>query len=710
MSTSDQPLKLLLVWALCLICSGKLPAQFEQARVSNAAILKEKSVTLKATDTTGANMATTPFYPNINQKTYFQDKRLIRMIQKAEAQEDSALLDRLLDQYIPQFGIENFRKDYRLLWMAAQVKEYMGDPQMAMYYYELVFKHCPPDVMVSRVSYDSIRGPMTSKWIPLKKYYDLLEFRKQIDTLKPPKVLTPMGMQVNSGHPEYAPFTHVSDSILIFTSRRKVRDLADPFARKNEDLFISFKIWEYDTAFWDTAMIMSDAINSEFNEGSSCLSPDGQTLFFTRCGKMPDGFGDCDVYYAKQKSPGKWTKARNLGPMINSDYWDSQPNLSADGQTLFFTSSRPGGFGGTDLYYSTKDEKGNWLEAQNLGPIINTSMNEVTPFFHEINNTLYFSSMGQLTNYGGFDIYKSRRMLNTWEEPKNVGPLVNTEGNEYYFSIDGQGKTIFYARADREGQDHLDQNFDLYSFPMPMDASPKATTQLRGYLLDSKTQQPLVGTVMVIDMTTGKEITPKKINPDGYFEFTLEPQKKYRIIAVGKNFLTLKKEVILDSDTTFQVLTELLQEGEPIVFESLKYGSNSYKFNKEVIPQLDYLAEFMQRYPMFELVVEGHTDADGDEKKNMILSLKRAEEIGHYLKEKGELKSSRITAKGFGESRPLVPNDSQVNKKKNRRVEFKLYRDPNYKGDVGLPSKDELRFRNKNTHDMKESLPDGEKK
>ena len=694
----------------------------EEQFIKETSIIKSEAVELKDIDSSFLAGYTLPEFNNIGKIDYYYDKSSIKIIQKIARTGNHAELNNLLFNYIQNFGIENFRKDADLLWKAGWVKEQLGDTALATFFYRLAFKHNKMGFPIQKMATDSFLAPVfdptsgtalpvreyVSEWVNIDKYYEILELRMQIDTLKPPKVLVKMGGEVNSENPEYAPYTHFSDSILIFTSRREVKDYSDPFARKNEDLYMAFRIWEYDTAYWDTAFVMPEAVNSKFNEGSACLSPDGKTLYFTRCGEGSKGYGECDLYEVKMESPGKWGKAENLGPKINTPYWESQPNITPDGNTLFFSSNRKGGFGGIDIYAATKDEKGRWQTAQNLGPVINTHQNEVTPFYHKINRTLYFSSNGQILSFGNYDIYKSRRLLTSWEEPKNVGPLVNTPGNEYYFSIDGKGEILFYSRSDGR-KSHLEQNFDLYSFDMPMEARPDAITTIKGYLIDSRTQKPLVGTIMVIDLDNGVEIAPKKINSKGYFEFELRKNNRYRLYVLGDNFLTIKNDVEVNRDTSFQIFVESLERDKPIIFESMEFGSNSYKLKTNVKPQLDYLVEFLTKYPMFQLVVEGHTDSDGEEQNNFVLSKRRANSIKDYIMANGNFRKDQIIANGYGESKPIVPNDTPGNKRKNRRVEFRLLFDDTYKGDRPLPTKDELFFRIKNNSgvDAMEDLDSG---
>lgn len=693
---------LLLLFPLAFAQPG---SESEGDPMSEQKVVRQRSVLLKTQEDLLAGYGEIRLFPNINEVEYYEEDKELDYIQEIRERDDPVQLDLALQRYISNFGVKNFQKDVHLLWEAGHVKQKLGDTMGAVFFYELAEVHrlgaaalrLSVEVDEDRnITLVEIKAPQASDWIPVEEYKKLLKLRKRLDPFIAPKnVLESMGKAVNSTDADYAPFMHPSDSVLIFTSRRDTSgknksDFVDPFERFNEEIYFSER--DFMDGIWRPAERLSDEINSSFNEGSACLSPDGKILYFTRC-ESNDGLGDCDIFQATYET-GEWIGIHNMGKNINSRSWDSQPNISADGKTMFFCSNRPGGFGGTDLYMTQMLEDGRWGKAQNMGPIINTPRSEVTPFFHRINGTLYFGSTGHLENFGGYDIYKSRNIGQNWEPPKNVGPLVNTEGNEYYFSIDGGGKTIFYSNAKDREQDHVDQNFDIWSFPMPMEARPDAIAKLRGVLVDSVSGYTLQGTVMIIDLDNGVEVAPKKINEFGYFEFDLVNENRYRLYVLGDDFLTIKQDFVMKNDTSFEVLTQSISEDKPIVFESMEFGSNSTKLKSTIRPNLDYIVRFLETYPMFDLVVEGHTDSDGRDESNMRLSTERAESIRDYIANRGGFEEGRVSAKGYGETRPLVPNDTEKNKQTNRRVEFKMVFNEAYQQeeDTYLPMEDELLF------------------
>lgn len=633
----------------------------------------------------------------------YEDKSKLKKIKELEATESGdpkvlEELDFLLENYVVNFKIDNFHKDVDLIWKAGRVKELRNKIDEAIFFYQLAEIHDHGED-APRLALDSLLAPLTTEWLPIDEYYRLLKIRQEIDTMiAPSPVLQSMGDLINSKSPEYAPYMHPTDSVLIFTSRRDAsgmtpKDVIDPFAKHNEDLYYSYKNI-YDGG-WEPAERLSDSINSEYNEGSACLSPDGRTLFFTRCHPM-QGMGDCDIFVADyDPTTGIWSNVRPMGYRINSEAWDSQPNMSADGKSLYFVSNRNGGFGGSDIYVCTLEKDSTWSMAKNLGPLINTAQNEVTPYFHQINSTLYFSSMGHLPGFGSFDIFKASKRGRSWRKPVNVGPLVNESSNEYYFSLDGPGRTIFYSKSqDGQDVDHAKQNFDLFSFPMPMEARPDADVKLSGLLIDSITGNKLVGVAMIIPLDDTLEVAPKTIGQNGYFEFDLINHKRYRIYIIGDNFLTISHDFEMKGDTTFAMITESFNQQKPIVFESLNFKASSAKLRSSDKPALDYMVRFLKRYPQFKLTIEGHTDSDGDSTMNKKLSQKRADAIRSYLIKKGDFPDERVIAKGLGESMPIVPNGNDSLKAINRRVEFKLLWDETFVGEFMNPTEGELNFDN----------------
>lgn len=603
-------------------------------------------------------------FPNINTLEHYHDKAAMSRIRQHESSGDSLQRYGELKKYVQHFGIRNFSQDSKLILELARLSQKYGKPGEAVLLYKLVLKHLPREIDNQKIrsEFDTLNRNHADLYVPLKQYYELVAYRKEIDTLRPPHgVLLNMGYGVNSEKEDYGPTIGNVDNVLLFTSKRNA--IVDPLKKVyNEDLFYTIRTdstWGFSEEF--------KTINTRYNEGSACLSKDGKLLYFARC-NSPDSYGNCDIFVAELKADSTWGNVRNLGPGINTVAWDSQPSLSHTGDTLFFASDRIGGFGFSDLYYTVKDKNGTWQKARNLGPIINTRGFEVSPFFHHKFNVLYFSSNGHPLNFGDFDIYKSFRDKNNWEEPKNIGPLVNGNGSEYYFTIDSQSNTLYYARS-VEGDLN---NLDLHSFPVPMEAQPEAVAKLKGSLINSQTKKPFKGIVSIIDLDKGVEVAPKFLREDGSFDFSLINKRNYLLIIQGEDFFRLEEAFFMDGDHEINLETDPIES--KIAFNSLEFENGKADILSTMHKDLDKLANFLIDHPRLGINISGHTDSLGDEDANLLLSQARADAIKAYLIYIFKIDSKRIEARGYGSAKPLVEEQSDNDRKLNRRVEFEIKR------------------------------------
>ncbi len=597
-------------------------------------------------------------FPNVNKLTFYQNDTKLKKIRELDNPGLEKQMYVELKEYVKNFGIENFSKNVAMIWRLAKLSETYGTPGESLLLYKLVLKHHQQGLDIKNIykRYEQIDPERKENYVPLDFYYKLVDYRKDIDTLRPPQsVLINMGGYINSDKEDYGPTVGNVDDMILFTSKRNEKY----DHTYNEDLFFSYKVESY----WDTAQPFTN-INTEFNEGSACLSLDGKFLYFSRC-NAPDGMGNCDLYVATLKADSTWGDVKNLGPNINSSGWDSHPSLTHNGDTLFFASNRVGTFGLSDIFYAVKNPKGVWQKALNAGPIINTVQSEVSPFYHHKFNVLYFSSNGHPINFGEFDIYKSHQIKNSWSEPLNTGPLVNGGGSEYYFTIDSESKDLYYARS---VEDDL-KNLDLYSFSVPMEAQPEAVTKLKGSLKDPQGKS-VKGIVSVIDLDEGVEVAPKFIRDDGTFDFSLINKRNYLLIIQGDDFFRIEEIFFMDGDTEINKIAEPIES--KIAFQSLEFENGKANILPEMHADLDKIANFLIDHPTFKLIISGHTDSAGKEESNLKLSQARADAIKNYLSTKFQIDAKRITAIGYGSAKPIVEEITEENRQLNRRVEFEI--------------------------------------
>jgi len=665
-------------------------AQFWKRKKTKSIELSSDSVSIEVFPLT---------FDYINSYAAYQDERVEKRIRKLDENEEWEKLYPELRDYVSKFGPLNFAHQTYYIWRLAKLTEIFGSAEDAKPYYAMVLKHHRNDIDIAQVlaRYDSLDRNKKDYYVPLDYYYDLVEFRRQVDTLIPPKsVLKSMGDLVNSSQEDYGPVVAMNDSVVLFTSKRNT--VFDGLNRAEmEDLFVT----RFENDNWTEAELLEQT-HSAYKEGSGYMTRDGKTIYFTRCG-APDGEGNCDLYVTSyfegeievdstyvvtniNKDPDDdltyksikvkrdtafWKTPENLGERVNSSTWDSHPTLNTTEDTLYFSSDRQGGFGMSDIYYTTKDKKGEWQNPKNLGPVVNTRGNEVSPFFHPLYNVLYFSSNGQLLNFGDYDIYKSYKKDGAFSEPYNIGPLVNGEGTEFYFSIDRKSEYIYYARSEESMK-----GLDLFSFPLPMEGQPLATTRLRGSVKDvfGKIPQNLV--VSIIDLDEGIEVAPKYAREDGTFEFDLINQRNYLLVIQGDDIFRIEEFFFLDGDETYEGVVERVSS--KFEFASLEFENGKAEILPEMHEDLQKVIDFLIDHPDFKLQINGHTDSSGDRIFNQVLSQRRADAIKFYiLNSTSAIASNRVTAMGYGSQKPIIKEEkTEEDKKTNRRVEFDIYRDP----------------------------------
>ncbi|NOT74159.1 MAG: OmpA family protein [Cyclobacteriaceae bacterium] len=600
-------------------------------------------------------------FQNVNKVSFYYDGAKIKKLQELKAEGPTQKYYDNLKSYVRNFGMQNFHENTAMLWELAKLSKQFGQPGESILLYKLILKHHRQGLNIQDVyrEYDSLERDKKKYYVPLEYYYQLVDYRKEIDTLHPPhSVLVNMGDDLNSKKEDYGPTIGNVDNLILFTSKRNKHQQGE--RSYDEDLFFSTRM----DGYWGPAKEFK-LINTSYNEGSACLSHDGKYMVFSRC-NTPESSGNCDLYSAEVKNDSVWTNIKNMGPDINSSGWDSHPSLTHQGDTLYFASNRVGSFGLSDIYFSVKDKKGIWGKAQNAGPVINTVNSEVSPFFHHTFNVLYFSSNGHPLNFGDFDIYKTTRHKNVWSEPKNIGPLVNGAGSEYYFTIDSKSKDLYYARSEEEDK----KNLDLFSFSVPMEAQPEAVTQLKG-TLKSNEGKPMKGIVSVIDLDNNVEVSPKFLREDGSFDFSLINKRNYLLIIQGDEFFRIEEIFFLNGDMEINKVAEPIES--KIAFESLEFENGKANILEAMHSDLNKIANFLIDHPKLRLSISGHTDSDGKEDSNLKLSQARADAIKKYLVDEFKIDGVRIVAIGYGSAKPITQEITSDHKQLNRRVEFEIF-------------------------------------
>jgi len=499
--------------------------------------------------------------------------------------------------------------------------------------------------------------PKEQQRILTQKYIKDCEFALQ--AIKSPVSFNPvnLGENINTQHHEYMASLTTDESTLIFTRQ----------INKNEDFYVSKKS---ENGSWEPAKPLSDHINTQsYNEGAQCISPDGQFLFFTGCNR-PDGMGRCDIYVS-QREGDNWSKPVNLGSPINTNGWESQPSLSADGRTLYFVSDRKGGQGSYDIWKSTLNEQGKWDAPVNLGPSINTPYDEQSPFIHPDDETLYFSSNGW-TGMGNKDLFIARRdSTGNWSAPQNLGYPINTYGEESGLSINSSGTKAYFSSNNFSGNG----GFDIYSFDLPTAIKPKPVNYVKGKVYDEANGKPLNALVEIIDLKSGNTWHASYADRiEGTFLAVLPNNKTYSLNVFKNGYLFYTENFSTErypEGKPFQLDVPLqkIAVGSKVILKNIYFDTNKYEIRKESIPELNILIDFLNENPKVEIEIHGHTDDVGDEKFNLTLSENRAKAVQKYLVNEG-ININRLRYKGFGKNKPISDNTTIQGRANNRRTEF----------------------------------------
>ena len=489
-----------------------------------------------------------------------------------------------------------------------------------------------------------------------KKY--LLDCDFAAFAIKKPVKYSPtnLGQGVNTTDSEYFPALTADGETLIFT--RQVNG--------NEDFWTS----QFKNNTWNLATPLSTKINTtKYNEGAQTISPDGKYLFFTGCNR-PDGLGRCDIYVSHREGK-DWGEPYNVGKPVNSEYWESQPAISPDGRTLYFISNRPGGSGGYDIWKSTITDDAKWGPAINLGPEINTPYDENTPFLHADGKTLYFSSDGW-PGFGNKDIYYSRMDDNDkFQKPINLGYPINSFENESGLIVSADGNLGMFSSNLKDGFGGQ----DIYSFGIPEIAKPLKISYVKGIVRDKDSKKTIESNVQVIDLKSDKTVFDDYTDPEtGQFLAVMPIGGNYlfNVNAEGYMFYSENfelKQGNINKPYQIEVYIERIKQGGNVTLRNIFFDTNKYNLLPASIRELDLLIDFLHQNQTVNIEIQGHTDNVGDDKLNEKLSFNRANAVYEYLV-KNEVDAKRLTFKGFGASKPIADNKTEIGRKNNRRTSF----------------------------------------
>jgi outer membrane protein OmpA-like peptidoglycan-associated protein len=471
-------------------------------------------------------------------------------------------------------------------------------------------------------------------------------------------------------------------------------------------------------------------INSIYDEVLPVISPDGKTLFFDRT-NFPAGYGRDDIWYSTLTPDGRWSPAKNIGPTLNnaqnnfvcsitpdgntlllgnvynangpmtpgasvvhrsSEGWVSPEKLviknfysrsdignyylANDGSTLLLAVQRDDGYGGLDLYVSFLEDDGQWSEPMNLGPDVNTSHDDRTPFLAADGSTLYFSSEGH-GGFGSSDIFVSRRLDSSWSRwsrPENLGRPINSEGWDGFFTITASGDYAYLASK----RNSYGAN-DIFRVELPMNMRPKSVVLISGRVLNAKTKEPLAAHILYETLSNGTAVGTARSNPTGGdYKIALPAGSNYGFHAEAPGFIAVNDNIDLTKLNRYQEINRDLflvpvEVGEIIRLNNIFFDFGLADLRPESTPELSRVMRFLQDNPKIEIEISGHTDNVGTDADNLKLSRRRATAVYDFLVAHG-VKAGRLTVQGYGKDVPVATNDTEEGRRQNRRVEFKIVR------------------------------------
>lgn len=485
---------------------------------------------------------------------------------------------------------------------------------------------------------------------------------------------------INSDNQDYAPLVTADGRSLIFTSRREGSTGGEMAYDNNyyEDIYIATKEGEK----WVAPKKISGEVNTNYHECGAAISPDGTRLFIY----MDEGEGD---FYVSELVNGQWAKPQPLGS-VNSPHRELSVSMTADGNRIYFSSDRPDGYGGFDIYVSTKDRFGRWGRPINLGPKINTTGDEDAPFIHPDGETLYFSSTGHL-GMGGYDIFKSKFRNEKWTTPINLAFPINTAQDDNYFVIAENNRYGYYATAREDGlggndiyeirmdqRDYAEDDVPYYMTLLARSEEKEEETRLVGSITDLETGKPLEAEIILSNNEKNIVVTRVYSDPlSGQFGVVIPEGTNLGLTVEADGYLFYSQNFKSDEfepkvDNQVDIQLQESRVGTIGILKNIFFDTNKASIRKESLVELNQIYNLLKAQPNISIRINGHTDNVGEAAYNQQLSERRARAVADYLLNYG-LAPDRITAKGFGESKPIASNEfEEGGRALNRRTEIEI--------------------------------------
>ncbi|HEY8400953.1 MAG TPA: OmpA family protein [Cytophagaceae bacterium] len=494
-----------------------------------------------------------------------------------------------------------------------------------------------------------------------------------------------LGDVVNGEYPDYGPVISADGNTLYFTSKRQgsTGGKKDRDNQYFEDIYVSYK----ENGEWQKPLNLGSMVNTDLHESVIGLSYDAKQLFLY----IDNDKYKADIFISKIEGKNKLTKPQPLPTTINTEYIENSMTISPDGSTLYFSSNRPGGVGGMDIYVSKLGKNGKWGTAVNIGTVINTPYDEEAPYMAADGKTLYFSSKGH-KNMGGFDVFKTvyDSATSKWSEPVNLGYPINSTDNDINFVLSGDSKTGYYASVKNDGIGDL----DIYMIKMEKEKTEEVVAKVEKREAPKKT---LKDVVLKLEVYSKSSKSPLNANIEVYYKKD-QKQIDTRTASDGKYSYSFKESSVTDVVVSIEmagyvfknitlaippakeetqevkqvVYLDDIQQGVTTILRNIYFDFDKTTLTRESDKELQKLLKLMKEKPFLRIRINGHTDSFGSRAYNNWLSEERAKAVASWLIKNG-VDPSRIEVKGFGEDMPLASNDDEEEGRElNRRTEFTI--------------------------------------
>ena len=510
-----------------------------------------------------------------------------------------------------------------------------------------------------------------------------IAFTKQVNKVS----VTHLDTSINKIHVEHSPVM-LDTNTLLYSSVRVNKKVYTVQSKEDTAVgaYKKFYTAKKENGKWTFSGEYDNAINKQgFNNTNAAFSADGKRLYFTRCKRNFKNKMICGIYLTSKQEDGSWSEPAALDKTINNPkYTSTQPTASIESvkqnEVVYFVSDRPGGKGGLDVWFIIYDfKKKTYSEPKNAGSKVNTTGDEITPYYDNDTRTLFFSSNG-LPGLGGLDIYKTNGEMKRFADPENIGAPINSTTDDIYY-VEGKDKTGGFFVSNRKGgvapkkaETCCD---DIYSFTklqiVKLSTEGVVTDEKGNPVKDAKVS-------LYIKSPWGDKVFVKstETTAQGTYDLNIEPGHDYQLVIEKEKYLNGTSDVVTKDITSSQIIKQkpvILKElaiDKPIVLSSITYPTDKYDLTDNAKKALDTtLVAFMKTNPDVIIEISSHTDNKASHSYNATLSQKRSESVVKYLTEKG-IEPERLKALGYAETKPVGDNSTEEGRSSNRRTEFKI--------------------------------------